>query len=181
MGITIHYNGKINNIAQTDAFISELSSISNEMDWEYTLINDNDLQVKGILAKPDAKSETLSFLFDKSGQLINPIYLIENDDGRLCSSSVHIKTQFSHIDVHVTVIKLLKYVKKKYIDNLQVFDEGGYWETNDRQLLKNRIDFLYDKINSIQKILSELPSNINDTAESIAERIEKVLSGKLSK
>jgi len=44
------------------------------------------------------------------------------------------------------VIKLLKYIQKKYVDNLEVIDEGDYWQTKDAILLKGKFDFLTEKM-----------------------------------
>jgi hypothetical protein len=41
----------------------------------------------------------------------------------------------------MTVIKLFEYLKKKYINNLEVFDEGSYWETKDEDLLAHKLIF----------------------------------------
>ena len=45
---------------------------------------------------------------------------------------VSVKTQFDSPDTHIWIIGLLKYLKKRYIANLEVRDEGEYWETGNR-------------------------------------------------
>ncbi|MCK4288916.1 MAG: hypothetical protein KAW86_06910, partial [Bacteroidales bacterium] len=74
-------------------------------------------------------------------------------------------------------IKLLKYIKSKYISNLEVTDEGEYWETSDMERLKYLFDFLDNKINIFRDILEgnkEIFSK-SDSPELIADKIEKLL------
>ncbi len=65
--------------------------------------------------------------------------------------------------------------------NLNVTDEGSYWETNNADLLKKKMDFLNAKINELADALETLPYDKNDTTISIADKIEKLLKEKLWK
>ena len=178
MGITIHYKGSINKPEETGTLISELSDIAYEMSWEYSVFNDNDLKLRGIFIQPHSKTETLSFLINKDGGLTNPVYLMDKDDHRIDYSYISIKTQFAPVDIHITIVKLLKYIRDKYIINLEVFDEGCYWETGDAKLLSDKFDFLNGKINLIASAIQDIPRNVNETPESIADKIEKLFKEK---
>jgi hypothetical protein len=89
---------------------------------------------------------------------------------------VSIKTQFSNPDTHIWVIGLLKYLKKKYISNLEVSDEGEYWETGDRKELERRMNFIKEKIDSLSASLSSenMGDMSNISADEIADRIEQM-------
>jgi hypothetical protein len=180
MGVTIHFKGTLNDPSQQAAILEELSEIAAEIGWSSTEIEHDTPHVKGLVIGPQKKSEPLSFLFDDSGKTRNLTELITNDFEAEPPYSF-IKTQFAPIDVHITVIKLLKYLKKKYISDLEVFDEGSYWETEDKKLLQEKIDFLNDKINMIADLLSEIKTDGNETEESIADKIEELLKKKLDK
>lgn len=65
--------------------------------------------------------------------------------------------------------------------NLNVTDEGSYWETNNADLLKKKMEFLNAKINELADALETLPYDKNDTTISIADKIEKLLKEKLWK
>lgn len=187
MGICIHYKGQLNNINFINSFIDELTAIANEMEWDTTLINEdlnaenayigepghikNSVPVKGIVLEIHPKAENLSFVFDKNGYMRDFRSLVIDKNEPVCS----IKTQFAPIDIHITVIKLLKYLKKKYINNLQVFDEGSYWETNDKILLAQKLDFLTMKLDELEGILNEIVFDGKDTVDSVAEKIDRVL------
>jgi hypothetical protein len=100
------------------------------MEWKYNIINDGPdakpIPLKGIIISPHEKSEPLVFTFDPEGNLRNAFmmqFLGEEPDLTWYN---HTKTQFAPIDVHLAVIKLMKYVQQKYIGDLKVTDEGSY-------------------------------------------------------
>ncbi len=190
MGIKIHYKGTINDISLIDDFCDELKDIASDMDWKYSLLDediykpntsyiDDDHQIKGhiplkgIVINVHPKAESLSFLFDKNGLIRSIVSMTYEKDK--AESYDSIKTQFAPVDIHMSVIKLLKYLKKKYIGNLEVFDEGRYWETENRELLTEKIDFLNKKMDELEGVLNSLERNENDTLESVVDRIEKIL------
>jgi hypothetical protein len=85
-----------------------------------------------------------------------------------------IKTQFAPVEIHIAVIKLLKYIQQKYISNLDVYDEGDYWQTgNDQKFLKGKIDFLNAAINHLENVLNSIEFEKDSSAESIADKNEK--------
>jgi len=178
MGVSIHFRGSINSTEKTNPLVNELTEISNEMGWEYSIIDDVELQLKGIFIQPHNKSESLSILINASGRLTNPLYLVDKNDDRIDYSYNSIKTQFAPVDIHITVVKLLKYIKKKYISDLEVTDEGSYWETGDADLLAEKIDFINDRINSIAGMISSIPNSGKETPESLADKIEQYLKDK---
>jgi hypothetical protein len=91
----------------------------------------------------------------------------------------HTKTQFAPIDVHIAIVKLMKYLQQKYIENLKVTDEGSYWDTGDADLLKKKMDFLNAKMDELAGLLETLEIEKNETAETLADKIEKLLNEKM--
>jgi hypothetical protein len=73
------------------------------------------------------------------------------------------------------VIKLLKYIQQKYISNLDVYDEGEYWQTGDEKILKRKIDFLNSVMDQLEDVLNTIEIEEGTRAESIADKIEEVL------
>lgn len=185
MGITIHYQGKLNRPDLADAFCEELADIAETMDWKYNVINDEPdekpVPLKGIIISPHEKSEPLVFTFDPDGNLRNAFMMQFYGEEPDLTWYNHTKTQFAPIDVHIAIVKLLKYLQQKYIENLNVTDEGSYWETGDADLLKKKMDFLNAKINEIADALETLPRDENETAESLADKIERLLKEKFRK
>jgi hypothetical protein len=183
MGISIHYQGKLNRPDMADEFCEELEDIARTMDWKYNVINDEPdskpFPVKGIIISPHEKSEPLVFTFDPEGNLQNAFMLQFLGEEPDLTWYNHTKTQFAPIDVHIAVIKLLKYLQQKYIENLKVTDEGSYWETGDADLLKKKMDFLNVKMDELAGLLETLEIGKDETAETLADKIEKLLNGKM--
>lgn len=176
MGITIHYQGKINELSLIDNFIDELIDISNELEWKNHIIDDKELNIKGIVISPPPESEPLSFLFDKTSGIIKDRIILAFDDmGDDHYEYNHTKTQFAPIHVHITIIKLLKYLKNKYLSDLIVTDEGDYWETENAELLQSKFDFLDEITNAVTGALSNTEKIPGESIDSLADRIEKVL------
>jgi hypothetical protein len=48
----------------------------------------------------------------------------------------YIKLYTPNAERHIQVVKLLDYLKKKYIKDLEVIDTSGYWNNRDEEELK---------------------------------------------
>lgn len=204
MGITIHYGGKLKSAELIDEVCKELTDISRDMEWDYEVLDcdfdkpntsklvteeekhkiTGNLPLKGIHIAIHQDSEPLTFYFDSKGELRALLSMvfpdIEKEDKTHFTS---VKTQFAPIDVHITIIKLLKYLKKKYFKELKVFDEAGYWETGDENFLKEKMKFLSDRIDAVEKILSESEAELNEckSVEEIVEKLEKILKANFNR
>jgi len=178
MGITIHYKGKLNSTNLTDQVCEELEDIAKSMEWtcnSFDFKEKDKTQVKGLFIQAHSQSELLQFMIDKNGFLRNALMLehFPHDDDITFLN--HTKTQFAPIEIHIAIIKLLKYLQQKYISNLEVWDEGEYWQTGDPVLLKEKMDFLKEKIDEFGDILNSIEFEEGSSAESIADKIEEVL------
>ena len=184
MGITIYFSGKIDNPSKSEDLIDELTAIATELKWKYDCYEfekeDNKPHVKGITMHPHEKSESMAIAFTPEGRLISPVSLHLGFKEEEFIYTEAIKTQFAPLEIHIAVIKLLKYLKSKYISNLRVIDEGDYWNTMDVNILKEKMDFLASKINLLGDILDAQSENLGKakTPEELADEIEKIL-GKL--
>lgn len=195
MGITIHYKGKLNNLDLIEPLCNEIEDIAKDMEWKYSLL-ENDLHnpntsqidngkiighipLKGISLSIHKDAESLSFYFDKDGNIRNILSMAFLSDDELSESSDYVKTQFAPIQIHITIIKLLKYIKSKYINNLEVIDEGNYWKSQNEKLLQEKFNFLDEKIDEVGNLLSNIEFNKDDSVESMIKRIESVLKNYL--
>jgi len=196
MGITIHYKGKLNNLDLLNTFCDEIKDIAKDMNWSFNTIN-NDLNkpnssymdenghikghipIKGVNVIIHPKAESLSFLFDKNGNLRNLLMMTYKNGKESEGSYIFIKTQFAPIEIHITIVTLLVYIKKKYISNLEVIDEGNYWETHNKKILKEKLSFVNKKIDKLRTLISEIKIDGTDTSETILRKIENVLKKKL--
>jgi hypothetical protein len=140
---------------------------------------DGNLGLKGIRITPGPEGESLSFFFDREGALRSPMNTVLILDGTLKPEQawISVKTQFLSPEIHIWIIGLLKYLKKRYISNLEVSDEGMYWETSDIDGLRDKMDLIDAKIAYISNELSvsRFGSVTGLTAAQIVLRIERLL------
>ena len=182
MGISIHYKGKLNSENLIDPFCEEVKDIADSMDWEYTIINrelGDEFSLKGLFIKPHEKAELLQFVFDQKGYLRNALHLDYTDNDDDISFFNHIKTQYAPVEIHIAIIKLLHYLKEKYVSSLEVYDDGRFWETNDERILNEKLEFLNKAMDKLEDILNSIPHEKDETAESIANKIERIIKAKL--
>jgi hypothetical protein len=65
-----------------------------------------------------------------------PLFLLFDRDGRTRHSCT---TRFASAEVHMGIIHLLEALAPSFAE-LDVTDEGGYWETRDARLLRTRFE-----------------------------------------
>ena len=197
MGLSIHYSGLLRNYALIENLINECEDICKSLEWDYHIrekkSNANDYvhlsnpafinytieDLKGISFTPK-ESETVSLVFFPSGILCSPVKLMYNDPATndLMVETVSVKTQYAGMDIHLTILKLLQYLKDKYFSVFELSDEGMYWETKDVEVLKTqfaRYDFI---VHSMRNALKDFKAKPGETAESLADRLEELIKKK---
>ncbi len=201
MGITIHYKGKLKDIQMVNSLIDEFKDIAEIMNWNHAVLNEDwdkpntsqilhhenkieitgHIPLKGIRINPHSECESLSLFFDRDGNLQNVLGMaIKTDENDSEPGYLSVKTQFAPPEIHISIIKLLKYLKAKYISDLEVFDEGSYWETEDKNLLMEKITFLNRKMDKVEEIISSIQIGLNNlSAEDAIKLLEKTLKEKL--
>ena len=200
MGVTIHYRGTLDDAERIQDLQRELADIAQSMGWEYSMLDDDwtvppdatlvhkpgsatikgHLGLKGISLLPGGGGESLSFFVDAAGRLRSIMDIILQCEGRSDPNTawVFVKTQFASPDVHVWIVGLLKYLQKRYFSNLEVDDEGDFWETGDRTALETKMRLLNEKMDELASDLTTAKSLGNFSglsAEDIATRIENFL------
>ena len=197
MGVTIHYRGTMDDPRQIEDLQRELADIAACMDWKTHLLDDDwdvppsatlehgergatikgHLGLKGISLIPPENGEALSFYVDANGHLRSIIDMIWQSEGLSDIGWCFTKTQFVGPDTHIWIVGLLKYLQKRYFSNLEVSDEGEFWETGDRATLEAKMRLINEKMNELQIDLAT--GSFGDltglTAEQIADRIETYL------
>jgi len=179
MGVTIHFKGKIKSLASIPLLVDNIQSIAEELGWKYKILDygfSEPHALKGIALFPHPKNESLFLLFDKHGDLNNPIGIQFEENKKRNVKWNFIKTQFAPIHIHIAIVKLLQFVKAKYIPNLKVSDEGGYWETGDLEGLDERREFLNRAMDLLEEGLKKvkIPTNAKRKEDEIADIIEKI-------
>ncbi len=206
MGLTIHYRGKLADLEQVKTISDELIRIAEKMNWEWTSFDEDwdkpasakfvtnfadgsptaqisgHLPLKGVALTPEG-AESLFFFFDPEGKLCHPLGMILIMDGKLRPEDawVSVKTQFSSTETHIWIVGLLRYLKAHYIPDLEVHDEGEYWETGSFETLKGKTDFLTGKMDAISNELSRVSrGHVSEfSAEEVASMIEGLIREKI--
>jgi hypothetical protein len=181
MGLSIHYSGNIKKYSLTNKLIKETTDICNSLSWKYHLIDDK--KFKGIIFSPP-DCEPLCLCFMKNRRMCSPLTwqfrssLKKNGLNPELIYTTSTKTQFAGFEAHVAIIKLLRYLSEKYFSEFKLIDEGGYWETDDKKVLKKE----FDRYNFLMDAVSDVLSNMNfisgEKPESLADRIEQILKEK---
>jgi len=197
MGVSIHYRGRLDDIGRLPALCEEVRDIARILGWPCETLDDDwsitpdatfnrdrssiegHLGLKGLQIAPHPESETLTLFFDRDGFLRCPMSMLLIIEGTLEPENawVSIKTQFAGPETHVWVIALLKHLKKRYVSDLEVSDESGYWATGNRQELERKMAFLGGKVERLSSAIasSRLGDVTNLSANEIAARIEQLL------
>jgi hypothetical protein len=175
MGLSLHYQGSLGDFTRLPDLLSELEDIALSMGWKSRRIERDveNLEFTGVILRPDDDTESLPFLFDNSGRLrcLADLICYQPEADSRYSYFVSVKTQFGKIETHLWIVGLLRYLKAKYLPDLEVSDEGEYWETGNFAVLDERRNFLASKIAEIADGLSKLESRA-ETPEDLAYEIE---------
>jgi hypothetical protein len=202
MGVSIHYRGRVADIQNIKTICDELAAIADKMNWHYTRLDEDwtqsadatievteqgsqitgHLPLKGIGITLKPKCETLQFFFDSNGNLRDPISMVNIREETLTPEDylISVKTQYAGPQIHIWIIGLLKYLKKFYLPDLEVQDEGAYWETGNFEVLKEKMDFVGEKIAAVSAALSGVTKGHiqSFSADEVASIIEALLRDK---
>jgi hypothetical protein len=180
MGITIGYRGQLKSPELIDKICRALKEIANLMEWEYTIldedfdkppdikleVNENGCEIaghpalKGIDLNVRKDCSSFSFFFDLNGILRDPVQMPDETDENEDLPFSFVKTQFASPEIHIIIVKLLRYLKEKYFQRFEVIDEGKYWETGDEDLLAEKMEFLSKKMDAFAQALDNCTDTI---------------------
>ena len=93
---------------------------------------------------------------------------------------ISVKTQYAGSEIHLWIIGLLKYLKNFHLHDLEVQDEGDYWETGNFEVLKEKMDLVGEKIAGVSAELSRITKGHIESfsADEFASIIEALLRNK---
>jgi hypothetical protein len=181
MGLTIHYSARIKSRNLIPQLTDEIADICQSMGWEFDTVDKivemkddvtftpplddhKNIRLQGIMFHPP-KCESVIFTFLPSGWTSSYLHLMVAKDYQRIESvpifkdfpklvyMMHTKTQRGGPDTHIAIIKLFRYLEKKYFAEFRVSDEGNYWETEDKTVLQERFDEYTGLINSFKGAL----------------------------
>jgi hypothetical protein len=155
MGVTIHFEGHLNDETAYRQLLDRVSSIAKAEGWRTETIQSNQVNLHRVRNEQDGdysgpiKGITISLTED-----CDPVRLEFDRDLYVQEFT---KTQFAGAATHLKVLEILKAIKP-FFQNLKVEDEGEYWETENLQILT---------------------AHLNRSQEVIEEEIKKYPNGKM--
>lgn len=186
MGLTIHYSGRFNPSASLEEMINEVTDIVSVYQWPVFVFERAfglEVDSKGqenlfglCFTPPGCETVWLCFLADyrMSGPAQLQFWGKRSGDYRedyLYALST--KTQYAGMQVHILIVKLLKYVEKKYLLDFQVYDEGEYWETGDEKIFEANFKRYTAIIDQVAHAFETFTLNHNETMDDYFERVMK--------
>lgn len=199
MGLTIHFGGRLRNRESLPKLMDEVADICRSLDWDHHFFDDHveipehielpepfgqnpkTIHLEGIYFTPP-ECETVWLSFTPTGRLSGLPYWLAVDafEDPNWVYTVPVKTQFAGIELHIALVHLLKYLEKKYLKDMEVTDEGYYWENLDRAALEEQFARYEQAFRILENTLTEKPLSKADEqyrefAERIREEIKKML------
>lgn len=152
MGVTVHFEGKLNGEAEYSTLLENVRNFSSrhrwpvedlaeaqrslrrvrdEQDWDFVGLT------RGIVVHPHGHCEPLRFEFDEN------FYIQE-----------YCKTQFAGPKVHIAIVQLLRSLQSLFA-KLTVEDEGEYWDSGDEPVLARHMQSIDSQI---ARLVAEKPT-----------------------
>lgn len=185
MGLSFHYKGRFNKKASLREMIEEIEDIATVYKWEYTTYNrsfpsqpDKDHYndcVYGIsFTPPNCESVPIEFL--SNGRMSSNVHLeffgnSDRIDYQKYLYQISVKTQFAGPEVHMILIRLFKYLSKKYFVYFKFIDEGHYWETGDEKLLRETFSRYNELLDIVSHSIQSFPIMPGEKIETYFDRL----------
>src|SRR4029077_8637101 len=100
--------------------------------WRSWAEHNPERMVRGVILGLAPGQESTSLLLSPEGWLIGLTDIQDAEEGRLKEPPwCFIKTQFGPVEGHVALVEMLAALKHEFLPDLEVSDDGGYWETRD--------------------------------------------------
>ncbi len=181
MGITISYRGSLDDLDRVEDFEDRVLDLALELEGQARIWrsakDDPRRMVRGLMLNLFPGQETTSLLLSPEGWLINPCEIEEAEKGELAGPPwCFVKTQFGPIEGHVALIELLTVLKREFFPNLEVRDEGRYWETRNLPGLARKIKHVQAAIDGLAEGLDRfgLSREAAEDSEILLRRIERI-------
>jgi hypothetical protein len=144
MGITIAYRGRLADLTRIEDFEDRLLDLALELGgqaqiWRSHADHDPQRMVRGVIVNLAPGQESTSLLLSPEGWLIGLTDIQDAELGRLTEPPwCFTKTQFGSLDGHVALVEMFATLRREFLPDLEISDEGGYYPTRDLSELARR-------------------------------------------
>lgn len=182
MGVTIHYRGTVDDVSRVEDMEDRVVDLAFALGgqatvWRSYADHDPTRVVRGVMIDMAPGHDTFSLLVSPEGHL-TPLFQIEDAEKTPFDEppDCFVKTQFGSIQGHIAIVHLLDALRQRYCSNLQVTDEGEYYETRDVAALTDRMQFLAKAMDSLADGLRDygLSQEAAEDPNILASCIERV-------
>jgi hypothetical protein len=145
--------------------------------WRTWADNDPARVVRGVILNLAPGQDSTSLLISPEGWLIGLIEIEDAEERRLEEPPwVFTKTQFGPVEGHVALVEMFAALKREFMPDLEVSDEGGYWETRDFAELTRRHTFIAGAFDALKEGLQQfgLSPEAAEDPEILARHVERV-------
>ncbi|MHC4601563.1 MAG: hypothetical protein ACYS47_21420 [Planctomycetota bacterium] len=192
MGVTVHFRGRIEDFSKLEPLEDRVIDLALTLGgkvriWRSSSDTDKEREVRGVIWDVAPGAESFPLLFSPEGWLVPLTALEDAEEGRLEGPPwVSVKTQFAKPEAHVAVVETLAAIHERYVLDLEVEDEGGYWESRDLREFLRRRGIVEEAIERMVEALEKgtLHPHAKDdagilaaTIEQIAQEVHKILHG----
>ena len=182
MGITIHYRGAIASLDRIEDFEDRVLDFALELGgqariWRTAADKDPSRVVRGVILDLCPGQETTSLLISPEGWLIGLVDIEDAENGKLTEMPwCFVKTQFGTLEGHVALAEMLAALKAEFFPDLEVQDEGDYWETRDVNRLAEKLAFLKGAIEKFAQGIEQfgLTAEAAEDPEILATRLTRI-------
>jgi hypothetical protein len=190
MGIIIAYRGRLADLTRIEDFEDRVLDFALEFDglaqiWRSQSDDEPRRMVRGVLLNLAPGQEPVSLLLSPEGWLIGLTDVEDAEQGRLTAPPwCFTKTQFGPLEGHVALIEMLTALKQEFLPDLEVSDEGGYWQTRDlaglvrkRSAVQEAIEGLAEGLrrHGLSREAAEDPDILARHIERVAARVHRIL------
>jgi hypothetical protein len=182
MGITIAYRGRLADLTRVEDFEDRLLDLALEVGglaqvWRSHADDNPQRVVRGVILDLAPGQESTSLLLSPEGWLINLTDIEDAERGRLTEPPwCFTKTQFGPIEGHVALVEMFTALRREFLPELDVSDEGGYWETRDLAQLARRRSRVQGAVDGLAEGLRRhgLSPEAAEDPDILLRRIERV-------
>ena len=152
MGITIAYRGRLADLTRIEDFEDRLLDFALEVGglaqiWRSCADDNPRRLIRGVILDLAPGQESTSLLVSPEGWLIGLTDIEDAEHGRLKEPPwCFIKTQFGPLEGHVALVEMFAALRREFLPDLEISDEGGYWDTRDLAELARRRELLHKAI-----------------------------------
>src|SRR5438445_12086332 len=190
MGVSIAYRGRLADLTRIEDFEDRLLDLALEVGgqaqiWRSHADQDPQRTLRGVILNLAPGLESTSLLLSPEGWLIGLLDIQDAEEGRLTEPPwCFTKTQFGPLEAHVALVEVLVELRREFLPDLEITDEGGYYPDRDlaelarrHALLARAIDGLAEGLrrHGLSREAAEDPEILLRRIERVAAQVQRVL------